>query len=69
MIASSKRSNYYYDNGKEFAQHEKDRDESEACVYFTYPYPFWERGANENTNGLIRHYFLKRTSFDNIDNE
>lgn len=39
-------------------------------MFFAKPYHSWERGLNENTNGLVRQYFPKRTSFDNIsDNE
>lgn len=45
------------DNGKEFSFHEKIARELEVFVYFAKPYHSWERGANENTNGLIRKYF------------
>ena len=47
------------DNGTEFARHEKLSEELEADVYFAHPYSSWERGVNENTNGLIRQYFPK----------
>ncbi len=40
-----------------------------ASVYFAHPYCSWERGLNENTNGLIRHYFTKGSSFKNITDE
>ena len=48
-----------YDNGREFSQHERMASELDAQVYFAHPYSSWERGANENTNGLIRQYFPK----------
>jgi IS30 family transposase len=54
------------DNGKEFAGHEKMKQQLNADVYFAHPYHSWERGLNENTNGLIRQYFTKGSSFENI---
>jgi len=54
------------DNGKEFALHKKIAQELEATVYFAHPYHSWERGLNENTNGLIRQYFPKKYDFRNI---
>ena len=42
------------DNGKEFAKHAKIKSGTKADVYFAHPYSSWERGTNENTNGLIR---------------
>lgn len=51
------------DNGKEFAYHEKLVDKLETQVYFAHPYSSWERGLNENTNGLLRQYFPKGTDF------
>jgi IS30 family transposase len=54
------------DNGKEFAGHEKIKAAQDADVYFAHPYSSWERGLNENTNGLIRQYFTKGSSFENI---
>jgi IS30 family transposase len=54
------------DNGKEFAGHESIAEQLNAAVYFAHPYSSWERGLNENTNGLIRQYFTKGSSFENI---
>ena len=38
-------------------------------MYFAHPYSSWERGLNENTNGLIRQYFTKGSSFENITDD
>ena len=54
------------DNGKEFSGHHHITDKLGGDVYFAKPYHSWERGLNENTNGLLRQYFPKKTSFDNI---
>ena len=54
------------DNGKEFAYHEEISDALEAAVYFAHPYSSWERGLNENTNGLLRQYFPKSTDFKKV---
>jgi IS30 family transposase len=54
------------DNGKEFSLHEDLSTMLDADVYFAKPYHSWERGLNENTNGLIRQYFPKKSSFDKI---
>jgi IS30 family transposase len=51
-----------FDNGKEFAQHEFIADCLNAKVYFAHPYCSWERGLNENTNGLLRQFFPKKSS-------
>ena len=47
------------DNGTEGAEHERIAQSLGATVYFAHPYHSWERGTNENTNGLIRQYFPK----------
>ena len=57
------------DNGKEFAGHESISEKLNAAVYFAHAYCSWERGLNENTNGLIRQYFTKGSSFENITEE
>ena len=54
------------DNGTEFAQHEKVAKALKADVYFAHPYCEWERGLNENTNGLLRPYFPKGSNFKTI---
>jgi len=57
------------DNGKEFARHDVITKELQSKFYFAHPYHSWERGLNENTNGLIRQYFPKSMSFDMITDE
>lgn len=55
-----------FDNGKEFAMHEILSDVLSAQSYFAHPYHSWERGLNENTNGLIRQYFPKGTDLSKV---
>lgn len=55
-----------YDNGKEFAGHRNTAQCLHAHVFFATPYHAWERGVNENTNGLIRDFFPKGTDFSTI---
>lgn len=52
-----------FDNGKEFAEHAFMAQCLNAKVYFAHPYCSWERGLNENHNGLLRQYFPKKTNF------
>ena len=54
------------DNGKEFAKHEKISAQLKCDIYFAHPYHSWERGLNENTNGLLRQYFPKSTDFKTV---
>ncbi len=54
------------DNGKEFARHQEIATALKADFYFAHPYSSWERGLNENTNGLIRQYFPKKHDFTTI---
>lgn len=51
-----------FDNGKEFAEHEFIANCLDAKVYFAHPYCSWERGLNENHNGLLRQFFPKATN-------
>ena len=55
------------DNGKEFAYHEQISEALSTEVYFAHPYSSWERGLNENTNGLLRQYFPKNTDFKKVE--
>jgi transposase, IS30 family len=54
------------DNGKEFARHEEIARDAALDVFFAHPYHSWERGTNENTNGLIRRLYPKKSSFAGI---
>ena len=53
------------DNGKEFAEHEQLQVEAALKIYFAKPYSAWQRGTNENTNGLVRQFFPKGTDLAN----
>ena len=57
------------DNGKEFAHHATISQALDAAVYFAHPYHAWERGLNENTNGLIRQYVPKGMALDTLSEE
>lgn len=57
------------DNGTEFANHKTISKQLGIDFYFTHPYSSWEKGTNENTNGLIRQYFPKGTDFNNISED
>lgn len=57
------------DNGKQFAQHQKVSSTLGAEFYFARPYHSWERGTNENTNGLIRQYIPKKSNFDDYSDD
>jgi IS30 family transposase len=57
------------DNGKEFANHKHISEELELDFFFAHPYASWERGTNENTNGLIRQYFPKDLDLSTVTAE
>jgi transposase, IS30 family len=57
------------DNGKEFCEHELIASGLQARIYFAHPYASWERGLNENTNGLVRQYFPKKYEFSRITDQ
>lgn len=54
------------DNGREFAAHQHIAAHLKASFYFAHPYSSWERGVNENTNGLVRQYFPRKSEFSKI---
>ena len=58
-----------FDNGREFAGHQEIAKELDTEVFFAHPYASWERGTNENTNGLLRQYFPKGSDFSKITDE
>ena len=58
-----------FDNGWEFSYHQKIAKALKADIYFAHPYSSWERGINENTNGLIRQYFPKGTDFNQVSEQ
>lgn len=55
-----------YDNGREFAEHQKMAQTLSTNIYFAHPYYSWEHGLNENTSGLIRQYLPKTKRLDNV---
>jgi IS30 family transposase len=57
------------DNGKEFTNHKEIAEQLNIDFFFAKPYHSWERGANENLNGLVRQYFPKKSNFEIIQQE
>lgn len=57
------------DNGKEFADHQQIASKLKLDFFFAKPYRSWERGSNENLNGLVRQYIPKQTDFDTLSDE
>lgn len=55
-----------YDNGREFAGHKGMEKDLSARVYFAHPFSSWERGSNEQINGLLRQYFPKKRSLARV---
>jgi len=54
------------DNGKVFSYHQEISEKLNIKFYFCDPYSSWQRGLNEHTNGLVREYVPKKSSFENI---
>ena len=65
-IPRSIRKTMTFDNGKEFAGFKALEKAVGFCCYFADPYSSWQRGTNENTNGLLRQFFPKGTNFNEI---
>jgi len=65
-LPKNKKFSITYDNGTEFSEHELIERYTKMAVYFAFPYHSWERGTNENTNGLVRQFFPKKSSFATI---
>lgn len=65
-LPKAKRHTMTYDNGTEFSEHEHIGDRTALQVYFAHPYHSWERGTNENTNGLYRQFFPKKVDLDPV---
>lgn len=65
-IPEDKKKTETFDNGTEFSEYELLERETGMKIFFAYPYHSWERGTNENFNGLLRQYFPKGTPFATI---
>lgn len=65
-IPAAKRKTLTLDNGKEFAGFAQMERQLGIRTYFAHPYASWERGTNENTNGLLRQFFPKGTDFTQV---
>lgn len=68
-IPKGKKKTITFDNGTEFSAWENIEKKTNMTIYFAYPYHSWERGTNENTNGLIRQYFPKKYDFNLISSK
>lgn len=62
-IPKNKKRTITYDNGTTFSEYETTEKNTGIEIYFAWPYHSWERGTNENTNGLLRQFFPKKSSF------
>ena len=68
-IPKKKRKTLTVDNGKEFSRFKELEQKTGFSIYFADPYSAWQRGSNENTNGLIRQYFPKGTNFTDVNDK
>lgn len=68
-IPKNKRKSFTVDHGKEFSNHRELSEKINCKVYFADPHAPYQRGSNENFNGLLRQFFPKRTSFKDVTQE
>ena len=68
-LPASWRRSITFDNGKEFMNHHQIARQLGVVVYFALPYRSWQRGTSENTNGLLRQFFPKRTDFTRVSHQ
>lgn len=66
QLPENKLATITYDNGVQFAKHQDTEQKLNIDIYFANPYHSWERGTNENTNGLLREYYPKGSNFAGI---
>jgi len=66
-IPKKKKHTMTYDNGSTFSEYELTERITGLQIYFAYPYHSWERGCNENANGLLRQYFPKKMAFAKVE--
>jgi transposase, IS30 family len=66
LLPDDKKHSLTYDNGVQFSLHQGTEQKSGIPIFFAYPYHSWERGTNENTNGLLRQYYPKGSPFNHI---
>lgn len=65
-IPRNKKHTITYDNGSSFSDHDMTEKQTGIKIYFAFPYHSWERGTNENANGLLRQFFPKKINFATI---
>lgn len=65
-IPKDKKHTITYDNGSAFSEYDMTEEQTGMTIYFAYPYHSWERGTNENANGLMRQFFPKKINFATI---
>lgn len=65
-ISKKKKYTITYDNGSAFSEHKTTEKQTGITIYFAFPYHSWERGTNENANGLLRQFFPKNINFTAI---
>lgn len=68
-VSRKKKHTLTYDNGATFSEYEMTERKTGMNIYFAYPYHSWERGCNENANGLLRQYFPKKMAFKKVTQE